>query len=152
MLAINKNCYDVVMNNRQSFDIRSLDGGMMVACRKLTGEVYLINLYERQGWLLVDTQYKLVRWSHKDIDFDKVNQLSDNHHARGLRAPYGLHISKYHKGLAKVSWILYPGGQYYTSDDGFDITDNTETVIYALIDKKCRIVERFQPDDNWLNQ
>lgn len=147
-----KNWFKEVYSKIDDYNIINLCEAMQVAYHKFTAEIYLLYLRDCQGWLLRDKGHKLVRWFHENIDFNKVNKLPDNHHAKDLRAPYGLHVGKYHKGLAKVSWILYPGGQYYTSDDGFDVTDNTETVIYALIDKKGRIVERFQPDDNWLNR
>ena len=147
-----KNWFKEVNSKIDDYNIINLCEAMQVAYHKISAEIYLLNLRDCLGWLVRDKGYKLVRWTHKDIDFNKINVIPDNHHAKDLRAPYGLHVGKYHKGLAKVSWILYPGGQYYTSDDGFDVTDNTETVIYALIDKKGRIVERFQPDDNWLNR
>lgn len=140
------NHYNKVMDGRQAFDIRPLGEGMMSAHHKSSGEIYLINLYERQGWILVDSQHKLVRWSHEHIDFNKVNRLPDNHHARALQTPYGLHIDLYQRGRAKVCWTLCPAGQYYIADrDGFDMQDNEEINIYAIIDKKGCVVRPFQP-------
>lgn len=140
------NYYNRVMDNQQSFNIRSLDAGMMVAYHKDSDEIFLINLYERQAWMLVDSQRKLVRWSREDIDFNKVNQLPDNHHARLLQVPYGLVIDPYIRGLAKVTWTLCPAGQYYNTDeDGFDRQYNEESIIHAIINKKGYIVQRFQP-------
>ena len=140
------NYYDKVMDGQSSFDVRPLGAGMMVAHAKGSGEIYLINLYERQAWMLVDTQNKLVRWSREDIDFNEVNRLPDNHHARLLQTPYGLVVGPYRRGLAKVTWALCPTGKYYTTDrDGFDMQDNEENSNHAIIDKKGRIVKRFQP-------
>ena len=140
------NHYDKVMDDSQAFDIRPLGEGMMSARNEASGETYLINLYERQAWMLVDSQHKLVRWSHKDIDFNEVNRLPDNHHARYLQAPYGLQIGPYKRGRAKVRWTLCPAGQYYTADrDGFDMQDNEEINIHAIIDRKGCVVQPFQP-------
>lgn len=140
------NYYNKVMDDQQSFNICSLGSGMLAAYNKNSDEIFLINLYERQAWMLVDSQHKLVRWTREDINFNKVNQLPDNHHARLLQVPYGLNIGPYNRGLAKVTWILYPAGQYYTTDEyGFDRQDNEVSVIHAIIDKKGYIVQRFQP-------
>ena len=141
------NCYNDWMYNQNDFNTQSLDEAMMVANHKTNGEVILINLIERYAWRIVDTERKLVIWDRKDIDHTKVLKLHDHHHALSRRAPYDFTIGKYEQGIAKVSWTLYPAGMYYTSDQGYDVEFNEETVVHALIDTKARIIVPFQPMD-----
>ena len=139
------NCYNDWMNNRQDYETHNLDEAMQVAYCKKNHEVILINLIERYAWRLVDKEGKLAYWGKDDVHHEKVKKLPDKHCARTLDARYGFHIDKFKDRLAKVTWTLYPAGRYYTSDDGFDIQDNEQINICAIIDPEARILVPFMP-------
>lgn len=86
---MNKNWFKEVNSKIDDYNIINLCEAMQVAYHKISAEIYLLNLRDCLGWLVRDKGYKLVRWTHKDIDFNKINVIPDNHHAKGLRAPMG---------------------------------------------------------------
>ena len=143
-----RNFYNEWEANKAVYEIYNLNEGMQVAYHKSQGDVILINLIERYAWRILDSERTFVEWTRSDIDYEKVNRLPDNHHARNLRAPYDFRIGHYDGGLAKVTWTLYPAGQYYTSDGGYDIEDNQEIKVHALIDSWARVLVPFTPMTN----
>lgn len=64
--------------------------------------------------------------------------------ARRLFAHYPTFIRKYKNGVAEVSWQINPDGQYFMDEDGFGMTNDEEIEIYGFIDRKGKVVVKFQ--------
>ncbi len=117
--------------------------------------------YNVRGWwkqrFLLDHNEKVAReimteglyWSHfdmGDIDWDSLKKLPEEaiNHAKSLCANFPSFVGGYKNGIATVSWQLIPDGRYYMDDDGFGITSDEETPVYAMVDKKLRVLVKFR--------
>ncbi len=112
-----------------------------------TQRVTLRNNRTKEKILLVDEHGKLVNFTHADINFDRVNQLENNHNAALLSAPYGFHVDGFSDGVALVSWTLYPDGRYFEDEDGFGGENCNETTVYGFIDTHGKVLVPFQDMD-----
>lgn len=88
-------------------------------------------------------------WSHfsqNDIDWVSLKNLDEEaiHQARSLSAYYPSFIHKYENGVAEVSWQLIPDGRYWMDEDGYGMTSDVETPVYAMIDKNLNVLVKFR--------
>lgn len=104
----------------------------------------LINLQTEETFELVDGNGNLLHITKDDINFSRVNQLENSHHAKELKVCYDFRVECFSKGVSLIIWTLYPDGRYFADEDGFGGENNDETVVYAFIDKKGKIQIPFQ--------
>lgn len=88
-------------------------------------------------------------WSHfrkSDIAWLSLDGLSEEAvcRAKSLKANFPSIIREFKNGVAEISWQLIPNECYYMDEDGFGMTDSTETTIYAMIDRQLNVLERFR--------
>lgn len=107
---------------------------------------YLLD-HERKIALEIMNEYQL--WSHfthNDIDWDSLKNLDEEalHQARNLSAYYPSFIHNYENGVAEVSWQLIPDGRYWMDEDGYGVTSDVETPVYAMVDKNLNVLVKFR--------
>lgn len=92
---------------------------------------------DRQGW---------VHFSSTDIEWQSLKGLPDEaiERAQSLNAFFPSFIRHYENGVAEVSWQLIPDGRYWMDDDGFGMTGDVETPLYAMVDKDLNVLVKFR--------
>lgn len=88
-------------------------------------------------------------WTHftgNDIDWDSLKKLDDKAiiQAKRLSAFFPSYIREYENGVAEVSWQLIPDGRYWMDDDGYGMTSDVETPVYAMVDKNLNVLVKFR--------
>lgn len=108
---------------------------------------YLLD-HNRKIALEIMTEYQF--WSHfkhDDIDWDSLKGLDEEaiiHTARSRSAHYPSFIRHYENGVAEVSWQLIPDGRYWMDEDGYGMTSDVETPVYAMVDKSLNVLVKFR--------
>lgn len=46
--------------------------------------------------------------------------------------------------MASVEWQLIPDGRYWMDDDGYGMTSDIETPVYAMVDHDLNVLVKFQ--------
>lgn len=106
---------------------------------------YLINHKEGTAYELMDSSLTLKFIETKDVDWEGVKSLENNHNAYTFSAYYQrFSVEKFKDGVALVEWTLYPDGRYFMDEDGFGMEDNDESVAYGIIDTHANVVVPFQ--------
>ena len=126
---------------------------------KYLEELYGVQLfrYEKKQLILVDHNEKrayefmncneyLQTVGSDDILWSSLTGVSEEalNRARGLFAHYPTFIRKFQNGVAEVSWQINPDGQYFMDEDGFGMTDDKEIEIYGFIDRRGKVLVKFQ--------
>lgn len=88
-------------------------------------------------------------WCHfteNDIDWKSVGKLPEEavSTARQLSAFYPSFIRRFQNGVAEVDWQLIPDGRYWMDDDGYGMTSDVETPVYAMVDRDLNVLVKFQ--------
>lgn len=108
-------------------------------------ERYLINHTLGTAYELMNAGMRLVFLTAKDVDWDSVDTLENNHEAFRYSAYYPrFSVGGFADGVARVSWTLYPDGRFFMDEDGYGMEDNDESVVYGYIDTQARVVIPFQ--------
>lgn len=106
---------------------------------------FLVNHETKEAYELMDRSLKLTFISRKDVDWDGVETLDNNRNAYRYSAYYQrFAVGTFDKGVAMVTWTLYPDGRYFMDEDGYGMEDNDESVLYGFIDRHARVVIPFQ--------
>ena len=84
----------------------------------------------------------------EDFDWPAIETTGHAYEARCRKVDYRFDIDRYADGVALVTWMLHPDGSYYADEDGFGRTDDEEVNISAFIDRRCRVLVKFQPMDS----
>lgn len=106
---------------------------------------YLINHKEKTAYELMNSSLTLKFIEEKDVDWEGVNTLENNHNAYTFSAYYQrFAVEAFKDGVALVVWTLYPDGRYFMDEDGFGMEDNEESVVYGFIDTHANVVVPFQ--------
>lgn len=90
-----------------------------------------------------------LRWRHftqDDIDRDSLEGLDERamDNAEALLTNYPYHIGKFKNGVAEVEWQLIPDGMYFMDSDGYGMTDDVETTLYAMVDRHLQVLVKFR--------
>ena len=80
--------------------------------------------------------------TQEDINFEAISHLGHVDNAHSLKAVWDFEIGFFSDDIALVRWQLYPDG-HRQNDSGLDFYDNTETSIYAYIDKFLLLQTQF---------
>lgn len=88
-------------------------------------------------------------WAHftkNDIDWTSIGTLEEDaiRTAKSLRARYPSFIRGFRNGVAEVSWQLIPDGRYWMDSDGYGMTSETETTVYAMVDRNLNVLVKFR--------
>lgn len=88
-------------------------------------------------------------WSHftqNDIDWDSLEGLPEDAilNAKSMSAYFPSFIYSYNNGVAEVSWQLIPDGRYWMDDDGYGMTSDVETPVYAMVDRELNVLVKFR--------
>lgn len=95
---------------------------------------------------------KFATVTENDIDWDSLKGLPEEalDRAHRLSAHFPTRIRNFKNGVAQVSWQLNPDGMYYMDEDGYGMTDDEEIEIYGFIDRKGKVVVKFQHiNEDW---
>lgn len=120
-------------------------------------EVYAYSDGSRwRKYLMVDHReqkaYRLrndCKWRHfttDDIDEASIESLpqkaKDNAHSLSISYPYS--FGHFKNGVSEVEWQLIPDGMYFMDSDGYGMTDDVETPLYAMIDRHLNVLVKFR--------
>ena len=149
----------IIDNNRVTVygipELEGITGG-------LVGEGVASFLKDRHEWYLANIKTgkyrKLTSHCHvtvddSDIDYETIMKKCPNglYNAETKSISYSsvsLYDGKFKNGISVIAWMLYPDGQYFADSDGFGMEDNSEEVVYAIIDTNLEIIEPFRPIPN----
>lgn len=111
-------------------------------------ELYVTNTIIRKFRKLATTDGELLV-DDNDIDYDAIAKECKNGiantQAKVIRYAGLNRWDGFKDGLGAITWTLYPDGRYFADEDGFEMEDNGEEVVYAIIDTDLNIIEPFRP-------
>ena len=101
---------------------------------------------EKRAYEFMNCNEYLQTVGSDDILWSSLTGVSEEalNRARGLFAHYPTFIRKFQNGVAEVSWQINPDGQYFMDEDGFGMTDDKEIEIYGFIDRRGKVLVKFQ--------
>ena len=114
----------------------------------VNGNKYFANLRTQKAYLILDKDKWIHTFTAKDIDFSSLEGVENTEYASIMMARYFFGIDPFEKGVAQVSWTLYPDGEYFADEDGFGVEPNAEVNVYAYIDENCRVLVPFTYMEN----
>ena len=123
----------------------TLGGEMYLMYRKnwhTNHERFLINAQRQRVYDISDAEGNLLFLTQEDINFEAISHLEHVDNAHSLKAVWDFEIGFFSDDIALVRWQLYPDG-HRQNDSGLDFYDNTETSIYAYIDKFLLLQTQF---------
>ncbi len=118
---------------------------------------YLLDHNRQTATEIMTVDLKWAHFTENDIDWTSIDTLDEDavRTARSLRARYPSFIRQFHNGVAEVSWQLIPDGRYWMDSDGYGMTSETETPVYAMVDRDLNVLVKFRfinGDHNQLTQ
>lgn len=107
---------------------------------------YLLDHNRKIALEIMDEEQCWVHFSTDDIDWQTFKGLPEEaiERAQSLDAFFPSFIRQYENGVAEVSWQLIPDGRYWMDEDGFGMTADVETPVYAMVDKDLNVLVKFQ--------
>ena len=107
---------------------------------------FLVDHNEKRAYEFMNCNEYLQTVGSDDILWSSLTGVSEEalNRARGLFAHYPTFIRKFQNGVAEVSWQINPDGQYFMDEDGFGMTDDKEIEIYGFIDRRGKVLVKFQ--------
>ena len=82
-----------------------------------------------------------------DIAWETMGRLPKRavEHAQNLSFCFPVFVYQFDNGVAQVTWQILPEGRYYMDSDGYGAHGNVDEInIYGFIDRKGRVVLKFQ--------
>jgi len=112
---------------------------------------FLLNDKTECAYEFMDKCHNLLTISVNDINWDTLKGLCDDAIgvAKRLSFVYPSFIFGYENGVAEVCWELNPDGMYFMDEDGYGMTDDKEINVYGFINKKGKVVVKFQTIRNY---
>lgn len=108
-------------------------------------ENLIVDHREKKAYYLMDGFH----WNHfstDDINKESIKDLSqdakDNAYSLNIFYPYS--VGRFKNGVAEVDWQLIPDGMYFMDSDGYGMTDDVETPLYAMIDRHLNVLVKFR--------
>lgn len=128
--------------------------GMMQGRDNQGKRVFLLNKDTEEAWELLTAGGRLSHWDASAVEIAAVFDLPYKAQRNAVEgyAPYYFGINEFEDGVASVSWMLQPDGEYYADEDGFGMTDDDEVTFQAFIDRDAHILVPFQPMDAHLRE
>lgn len=107
---------------------------------------FLVDHNEKRAYEFMNCNEYLQTVGSDDILWSSLTGVSEEalNRARRLFAHYPTFIRKFQNGVAEVSWQINPDGQYFMDEDGFGMTDDKEIEIYGFIDRRGKVLVKFQ--------
>lgn len=107
---------------------------------------YLLNHNRKTATVIMDGRCHWCHFSDNDIDWKSINHLPEEaiSNARMLNAFYPSFIREFKNGVASIEWQLIPDGRYWMDDDGYGMTSDIETPVYAMVDYDLNVLVKFQ--------
>lgn len=107
---------------------------------------FLLNRKTECAYEFMDKNEKLVTVVHEDIAWETLSKLPNKaiERAQNLSFHFPSFIGKFENGVSEVSWQINPDGHYFMSEEGFGMTDDEEMAIYGFINKKGKVLLKFQ--------
>lgn len=107
---------------------------------------FLVDHKEKRAYEFMNCNEYLQTVGSDDILWSSLTSVSEEalSRARRLFAHYPTFIRKFQNGVAEVSWQINPDGQYFMDEDGFGMTDDKEIEIYGFIDRRGKVLVKFQ--------
>lgn len=149
-----KDMYDEMMNNHhykgKEFQWDKPDGdGMQTVSSLISGywkPRYLLDHNRKVAYEIMDSNQRWVHFTADDIDWASLEGLEEEAiiNARRLSAHYPSFIHDYDGGVAIVKWQLIPDGMYWMDEDGYGMTSDVETPVYAVVDKDLNVLVKFR--------
>lgn len=146
--------YNELMNNHyykgKEFQWDKPDGDYMQIVSSLISEYwkprYLLDHNRKIAYEIMDGNQRWMHFTADDIDWDSLEGLEEEaiFNARRLSAHYPSFIRDYEGGVAIVKWELIPDGMYWVDEDGYGMTSDVETPVYAVVDKDLKVLVKFR--------
>lgn len=138
-----------VVYSRYPFDTTDLEEGMSVVNEVIMQywkPRFLIDHEAKCAYEFMDNNEYFRTITSDDIAWDTLTNISEEifERVKRLSAHYPTFIRKYQNGVAEVSWQINPDGQYFMDEDGFGMTDDKEIEIYGFIDRRGKVLVKFQ--------
>ena len=149
-----KGMYQELMGNTyyqgKDFNWDKTDKEGMQTVNSLVGEYwkprYLLDHNRKVAFEVMNEWQRWTHFSADDIDWDSLKGLDDEaiDRAESLSAYYPSFIRDYEGGVAVVKWQLIPDGMYWMDEDGYGMTSDVATPVYAVIDKDMKVLVKFR--------
>lgn len=149
-----KDLYDELMDNPyyhgKGYNWDNIDNEGMQTVNSLVGGYWKHRyLLDHDRKLAFEVMDEWQRWKHfgtSDIDWDSLSGLDEEaiDRAKRLSACYPSFIRDYEDGVAVVKWQLIPDGMYWMDEDGYGMTSDVETPVYAVVDKSLNVLVKFR--------
>ena len=147
-----KELYRWLQSRESQYSIRDLECGMSVYKYVIDGywrTCYLVNTRTKMAYEIVGPDLRLKSFTVDDIEVGLVQKIEHASNAFRLAAHYPFEIYPFKRGIAYVSWTLYPDGMYFMDEDGFGMEPYEEETIGAYIDTNCKVLVKFQDIEDW---
>lgn len=107
---------------------------------------FLLNNNTKCAYEFMNSEEFSVIVTKDDINWESLEGLCEKamEVAKSCSFHYPSFIKDFKNGVAEVSWELNPDGMYFMDDDGFGMTNDKEIKIYGFIDKKGKVLVKFQ--------
>lgn len=148
------NLYEELMNNDKykgaEFRWDRSDNDGMQTLNSLINQYwkprYLLDHNRKVAYEIMDRYQRWVHFDVDDIEWDTLMGLNEEAilNARLMSAHYPSFIRDYDGGVAIVDWQLIPDGMYWMDEDGYGMTFDVETPIYAVVDKDLNVLVKFR--------
>lgn len=113
---------------------------------------FLLNFKTKSAYEIIGKDGCLVIITEDDIEWTSLQNAPEKAlvRAHGLDTHFPIHIGKYKNGVAKVTWVINPDGEYYADSDGFGMSNDKEIELTGFIDYQGRPVTKFiDLNDDW---
>lgn len=107
---------------------------------------YLLDHNRKTAYEIMDVNQRWVHFNVDDIDWESLKGLKGEAILNAIRmsAHYPSFIRDYDGGVALVDWQLIPDGMYWMDEDGYGMTSDVETPIYAVVDRDLKVLVKFR--------
>ena len=156
-VSYNKNMYEILNNliySTYPWEKKDIGEGMSII-NQVIGDYwktrFFLNDSIKCAYEFMDYEEFSKIVTKDDINWDSLEGLCDKaiEIAEARSFHYPSFINDFENGAAKVSWELNPDGMYFMDDDGFGMTNDKEIKIYGFIDKKGKVLVKFQAIKNY---
>lgn len=138
--------YVELMDDKESpqpeFSCDDLGEGMLFFAHKKGSCVftYLVNTETEECFELMDRHGKLSSFTPEDVNYSELEDLEHTGAAYSMSGRSGICVLNYHNGKALFRWVLYVKLEY-----PYYYENAPKETIYAVIDKHCNVLVKFQP-------
>ncbi len=146
--------YEELMNNENykgnDFKWNKTDNDRMQTVSTLVGEYwkprYLLDHNREIAYEIMNKHQRWVHFNVDDINWESLQGLKEEAilNASRLSAHYPSFIRNYDSGLAIVEWQLIPDGMYWMDEDGYGMTSDVVTPVYAVVNRDLKVLVKFR--------